>query len=43
MHEGKPIADGDRGIVKLHAVKGATAAMLQSQTAFELIDQGTTR
>jgi hypothetical protein len=43
LHKDKPIADGDRGIVKLHAPMGSTATQLQTHTAFELIDQGTSR
>src|SRR5712691_6722266 len=40
MHEGKPIADNDRGIVKVRAAKGSDATALQTHTPFEVIDQG---
>lgn len=40
-HEGKPIADGDRGIVKVRAAKGSDATALQTHPAFAVIDQGT--
>jgi len=43
LHEGKPIADGDRGIVKVRAKKGSDATALQTPTAFAVIDQGASR
>jgi hypothetical protein len=43
MHSDKQIADGDRGIVKLRAVKNASATALQAQTAFQVVDQGASR
>jgi hypothetical protein len=43
MHTDKQIADGDRGIVKLRAVKDASATALQAQTAFQVVDQGASR
>ena len=41
LHEGKPIANNDNGIVKVRASKGSSATALQTKTAFEVIDQGT--
>ena len=43
LHKHKPIADGDRGIVKVRAAKGSTATALQTHTAFQVIDQGARR
>ena len=40
LHEGKPIANNDYGIVKVRAAKGSNATALQTKTAFEVIDQG---
>ena len=40
LHEGKPIADGDKGLVKVRAQKHSTAAVLQTVTASQVIDQG---
>jgi len=40
MHDGKPIADNDRGLVKVRAAKGSDATALQKQTAFQIVDQG---
>lgn len=40
LHEGKAIADGDRGIVKVRAAKSA-AGTLSTIVAFDVIDQGT--
>jgi hypothetical protein len=40
LHDGKPIADNDKGIVKVRATKHSTAATLQTLTAFQVIDQG---
>ena len=41
LHEGKPIVNNDNGIVKVRAAKGSNATALQTKTAFEVIDQGT--
>src|SRR6266581_5518821 len=40
LHDGKPIADGDHGIVKVRAPKGSSAATLSATAAAEVIDQG---
>lgn len=40
LHNDKPIADGDRGIVKVRAAKSSDAAALQTHTAFAVIEQG---
>lgn len=40
LPDGKPVADSDRGIVKVRAVKGSDAAVLQTETEFEVIDRG---
>ena len=40
LHNDKPIADGDRGIVKVRAAKSSEATALQTHTAFAVIDQG---
>ena len=40
LHEGKPIANNDNGIVKVRAPKGSSATALTTKTAFEVIDQG---
>jgi hypothetical protein len=37
-HEGKPIADGDRGIVSVRAPKKSDAIALRMRTAFEVIN-----
>ena len=39
LHNDKAIAIGDRGIVKIRAPKKATVTELQTETAFEVIDQ----
>ncbi len=41
LHDGKAIADGDRGIVQVRAQKGSDATALQTHSAFAAIDQGT--
>jgi hypothetical protein len=33
LHEGKPIANNDNGIVKVRAAKDSTATALQTKTA----------
>jgi hypothetical protein len=43
LHTHKPIADGDRGIVKVRAAKGSDATALQTHTAFQVIDKGVSR
>ena len=40
LHNGKPVADGDRGIVKIRAPKNASAATLAATPAQQVIDQG---
>ena len=40
LHNDKPIADGDRGIVRVRAAKSSDATALQTHTAFAVIDQG---
>jgi hypothetical protein len=40
LHNGKAIANGDRGIVKVRAPKNSSATTLQTETAFQVIDQG---
>src|SRR5229473_3302882 len=40
LHQGKAIATCDRGIVKVRALKKASILTLESKTAFEVIDQG---
>ena len=40
LHDGNAIASGDNGIVKVRAPKNATSTMLESATAFQVIDQG---
>ncbi len=40
LHNGKPIAERDNGIVKVRAAQHASASTLQTKTAFEVIDQG---
>ncbi len=35
------VTSGDEGIVKVRAARNASAATLQTKTAFEMIDQGT--
>jgi hypothetical protein len=40
LHNGKPIANGDKGIVKIRAPKNASAATLASIPAQQVIDQG---
>ena len=42
LHNGKPIADNDNGIVKVRAPKHSSAATLQTLTAFQIIDKGPT-
>ncbi|MHB1987898.1 MAG: hypothetical protein ACYCSF_07920 [Acidimicrobiales bacterium] len=42
LHDGKAVADGDNGIVKVRAPKNADTTTLQSETPFQLIDQGAT-
>jgi hypothetical protein len=42
LHNDKPIANGDRGIVKVRAPKNSSATALQTKTAFQIIDQGVT-
>ena len=41
LHTGRPVAAGDRAIVKVNAAKHSTAAALQTHPAAQLIDQGT--
>jgi hypothetical protein len=43
LHNDKAIANGNRGIVKVRAPKKADAAALQTKTAFEVIDQGSSK
>jgi hypothetical protein len=40
LHDGKPIANGDKGIVKIRAPKNASAATLAATPAQQVIDQG---
>ena len=40
LHGGKPIAGGDKAIVKVRAGKTATAATLATVTASQILDQG---
>jgi hypothetical protein len=40
LHQGKPIANGDLGTVKIRAPRGATAIGLQTRTAFKVVDRG---
>ncbi|MGH9302956.1 MAG: hypothetical protein ACRDZ5_00935 [Acidimicrobiales bacterium] len=43
LHHHAAIANGDRGIVKIRALKGSDATVLQTETAFQVIDQGVRR
>ena len=43
LHDRKPVANGDKGIVKVRAQKDATATALQLDTPFQVIDQGAAR
>ena len=43
LHHGSPIADGDRGIVKVEAQKNASVATLEAGKVFQVIDQGAYR
>lgn len=43
LHNHKAIANGDHGIVKVRAPKNSTATVLQTKTAFQVIDQGATK
>src|SRR5262245_15047340 len=40
LHNGKPIGNGDKGIVKVRASKNASAATLAATPAQQVIDQG---
>jgi hypothetical protein len=40
LHDGKPVANGDLGIVKVRAPKNSTATALQTDSASQVIDQG---
>jgi hypothetical protein len=40
LHNGKPLASGDRVTVKVRAPKNSSAAALSTMTAFQVLDQG---
>lgn len=40
LHDGKPIANGDKVIVKIRAARNASVATLAADKAFQVIDQG---